>query len=125
MGDIDLEMVAAKEALDELQWLISRPERSDERWRQKIIDLYTKFAQATGIVARDSDPFGPLDFLAKILYEHDCHARGVVPIRWHKLQVNLLEQFRQQAIQTVASWANEELQMQRLSGITPIVPRRR
>ena len=114
--------VVADNALVDLQrlmrtWAITEDEHRDERWREKVIQAYTTFASATGIVARDSDPYGPLDFVAKILYSYDCAMGNREPLRWSMLQADLKERFREQAIQTVASWANEELQNERIMGM--------
>lgn len=114
--------ISADNSLVELQrlmrrWSLTQEEHHDPAWRKSVTDEFTKFAQATGIVPRDSDPYGPLDFVAKILYAHDCATSGKEPIRWALLQVDLKEKFRGQAVQTVASWANEELHHERLMGM--------
>lgn len=123
------DQVDANNALVELQrllrvWSITEDEHSDPAWREKVLVEYQKFANAIGIVVKDSDPFGPLDFVANILYGYDCQGRGTVSIRWAKLSAVEQETFRQQAINTVASWAHEELKLQQFGTITPLVPRR-
>jgi hypothetical protein len=110
------EAEAALEITRELMFVLGNF-KATEDWHRKVLETYTKLAQATGIVPRDSDPYGPLDFVAKILYAHDCASSGKEPIKWAFLQVDLKERFREQAIHTVGSWANEELQHERLLGM--------
>jgi hypothetical protein len=113
------------EAANEMVKLLNDFEDSAD-WHKDVLDAYTKLAQATGIVPRDSDPYGPLDFVAKILYSYDCATENKAPTRWSGLPEQTKERFRAKAIQTVGSWASEELQNERLLGMQTgrLVPRR-
>lgn len=96
-------------------------------WRKDMIaDCVTNLARALDMTPRESDPYGPLDFVAKILYAHDCEQNKMEPVRWWALRDELKERFRQQAVNTVASWATEELEYERLMGQKSrrILPRR-
>lgn len=53
---------------------------------------------------RDDDAFGPLDFVANILYQHEGGE-----VRWGNLRDDLREKYRAMAVQTVSSWAVEEI----------------
>lgn len=109
---------------NKLMRLFNDPEDSPD-WAKDVIDAYVELAQVTGIVPMDSDPYGPLDFVAKILYAHACEGKSE-PVRWSALREDLKKLHREQAVQTVASWANEELQAERLMGMEAkrLIPRR-
>ena len=62
---------------------------------------------------KNSDPFGPLDFVASILYASDNP--GIIRSRWWCLAEGIKETYRDKAIQTVSSWAQDELVQKRLS----------
>lgn len=71
---------------------------------------------------KDNDEFGPLDYVAHILYQYHCQSTGGSPVRWYALRDDMKKTFREQAIQTVASWATEEItQLKMIQSATSIL----
>ncbi len=60
---------------------------------------------------RSDDPFGPIDYVASILYVYEASAttHQRKPVRWGLVEDKIRDEFREKAKQTVASWAMEEI----------------
>lgn len=76
-------------------------------------DLYAERLRALLIEERgfpkSTDPFGPIDYVASILYEYACKKKNQITLRWGKLSDEVAAEFRQMATRTVATWALEEM----------------
>lgn len=68
------------------------------------------------VVPKDSDPFGPLDYVANMCYQFQCQQDKITPARWWALRDDLKTRYREAAIQQVSEWATPEMQEAALAG---------
>jgi hypothetical protein len=102
--------------LIDLKYLLDNQSKMTEaEFKQKFTTTFDKLKVAAGIVELDHAEFGPLDFVAQIIMSHEREVRP----RWWAASAGVKEEFRQKAINTVASWATEEMKMRMMSGHVP------
>lgn len=65
---------------------------------------------------RSDDLYGPVDYFASILYQHDALSHDAPVLRWYALREPLRDHWREKATQTIASWAMDEAIAKKASG---------
>ncbi len=58
---------------------------------------------------KSSDPFGPIDYIAHIIYAYEAAAEGHSVIRWGAMREIIRDKYREKATQTIASWSIEQI----------------
>ncbi len=78
---------------------------SQKEYTQRLRDLLIE----ERAFPKSSDPFGPIDYVGSILSDFAAHRAGVPALPWGSLPEDQKKQFREMAVQTVSSWAVEQI----------------
>lgn len=101
-----MNVIGATNALLDLQKMLKKPQHEDDSWRKKFLDVFEKFKTECGIVDLDHANMGPLDYVASMIYSFENHG---VDKPWSTLVDSIREQYRGKAINTIASWASDQM----------------
>lgn len=105
--------IQAGNTIVDMQKLLKEPDSAV--WNSRFLRLFEDLKVHAGIVDLDHLEFGPLDFIANILYSHDSGAASIHEgVQWANLRDECKMKYRQKAIDTVASWATEQLKLKKL-----------
>lgn len=102
--------MGALEDFDDLMKRVALPGRSHKDGTEQLIES-VRTALKDPV---DEDEFGPIDYVASILYAYDCATREREPGRWWSVRPDIRNEFRRRAVETIASWSLEEITAMRL-----------